>query len=118
MAPLTGTARAAYVQNMFARIAGKYDLMNRLMTMGQDIGWRKTVVALAALPAGGRLLDLGTGTGDIAAEALHITPTIVPVGGDFTLEMMQVGKADPARKGLRFTGSDSLNLPFPDNTFY
>lgn len=102
---------------MFARIAGKYDLMNRLMTMGQDIGWRKTVVALAALPVGGRLLDLGTGTGDIAAEALSVTPTILPVGGDFTLEMMQVGKADPARQSIRFTGSDALNLPFPDNTF-
>ncbi len=117
MASLTGAARATYVQNMFARIAGKYDLMNRLMTMGQDIGWRKTVVALAALPAGGRLLDLGTGTGDIAAEALHTTPSILPVGGDFTLEMMQVGRADPVRKPIRFTGSDALNLPFPDNSF-
>jgi len=114
---LSGAERAAYVQNMFARIAGKYDLMNRLMTGGQDVRWRKRVVALAALPPGGRLLDLGTGTGDIAAEALRVTPTILPVGGDFTLEMMRVGKADPSRRAIRFTGSDALNLPFPDNTF-
>jgi demethylmenaquinone methyltransferase/2-methoxy-6-polyprenyl-1,4-benzoquinol methylase len=114
---LSGAERAAYVQNMFARIAGKYDLMNRLMTGGQDVRWRKRVVALAALPPGGRLLDLGTGTGDIAAEALRVTPTILSVGGDFTLEMMRVGKADPSRRAIRFTGSDALNLPFPDNTF-
>jgi demethylmenaquinone methyltransferase/2-methoxy-6-polyprenyl-1,4-benzoquinol methylase len=117
MAQLTGAARATYVQNMFTRIAGKYDLMNRLMTMGQDVGWRKQVVKLAALPSNGRLLDLGTGTGDLAAEAQHTTPTILPVGGDFTLEMMRVGKTDPARCAIRFTGSDALNLPFPDNTF-
>ena len=114
---LSGAERAAYVQNMFARIAGKYDLMNRLMTGGQDVRWRKRVVALAALPPGGRLLDLGTGTGDIAAEALRVTPTLLSVGGDFTLEMMRVGKAGPSRRAIRFTGSDALNLPFPDNTF-
>lgn len=117
MTALTGAARAAYVQNMFARIAGRYDLMNRLMTMGQDTGWRKTVVSLAGLPAGGRLLDLGTGTGDIAAEAARRAPGILPVGGDFTLEMMRTGRADPARRMIRFTGSDALNLPFPDSTF-
>jgi demethylmenaquinone methyltransferase/2-methoxy-6-polyprenyl-1,4-benzoquinol methylase len=117
MTSLTGAARAAYVQNMFARIAGKYDLMNRLMTMGQDIGWRKTVVALAALPAGGRLLDLGTGTGDIAAEAGRTTTGLLAVGGDFTLEMMRAGRADPARRSIRFAGSDALNLPFPDAAF-
>jgi len=117
MAQLTGAARATYVQNMFTRIAGKYDLMNRLMTMGQDVGWRKQVVALANLSAHGRLLDLGTGTGDLAAEAQRTTPSILPVGGDFTLEMMRVGKQDPARQAIRFTGSDALNLPFPANSF-
>jgi demethylmenaquinone methyltransferase/2-methoxy-6-polyprenyl-1,4-benzoquinol methylase len=102
---------------MFARIAGRYDLMNRLMTFGQDIGWRREVIRLAALPPNGKLLDLGTGTGDLAAEALHQAPTITPVGGDFTLEMMQVGKNDPSRRTIRFAATDALNLPFPDNTF-
>ncbi|MBI5828330.1 MAG: class I SAM-dependent methyltransferase [Chloroflexi bacterium] len=73
MTHLTGPARAQYVQSMFARVAGKYDLMNRLMTGGQDLRWRKMVIALAALPSGGALLDLGTGTGDIAAGALAAT---------------------------------------------
>jgi demethylmenaquinone methyltransferase/2-methoxy-6-polyprenyl-1,4-benzoquinol methylase len=117
MSHLAGLARAHYVQSMFARIAGKYDLMNHLMTFGQDIGWRKQVIRLAALPPNGKLLDLGTGTGDLAAEAFHQTPTITPVGGDFTLEMMRVGKTDLARRPIRFAGTDALNLPFPDSTF-
>lgn len=117
MTHLSGAERAIYVQSMFTRIAGKYDLMNRLMTGGQDVRWRKRVVALAALPPGGRLLDLGTGTGDIAAEALRVTPTVLSVGGDFTLEMMRVGKSNPSCRAVRFVASDALNLPFPDNTF-
>jgi demethylmenaquinone methyltransferase / 2-methoxy-6-polyprenyl-1,4-benzoquinol methylase len=117
MANLTGAQRATYVQNMFTRVAARYDLMNRLMTMGQDIGWRRQVVKLAALPVNGKLLDLGTGTGDLAVEAQRQVPSITPVGGDFTLEMMRVGKNDPARRAIRFAATDALNIPFPDNTF-
>jgi demethylmenaquinone methyltransferase/2-methoxy-6-polyprenyl-1,4-benzoquinol methylase len=117
MTHLTGAARAQYVQTMFARIASKYDLMNRLMTGGQDVGWRTIVLKLAALPKGGRLLDLGTGTGDLAAAALAADSTLISVGGDFTLEMMRVGKSNPARRAVLFTGSNALHLPFPDNTF-
>ncbi len=117
MTHLTGPARAQYVQSMFARVAGKYDLMNRLMTGGQDLRWRKMVITLAALPSGGALLDLGTGTGDIAAGALAAIPNLLSVGGDFTIEMMRVGKTDPARAAVRFTASDALNLPFPNDTF-
>lgn len=118
MAHLEGTERASYVQNMFAGIAGNYDTMNRLMTFGQDMKWRRTVVDLARIPKGGRLLDIATGTGDIAAEALKNDPTIQSVGGDFTIEMMQAGKADyPERKPIQWVGSDTLKLPFPDNYF-
>ncbi|MEM9773563.1 MAG: ubiquinone/menaquinone biosynthesis methyltransferase, partial [Chloroflexota bacterium] len=118
MAHLEGTERANYVQNMFAGIAGNYDTMNRLMTFGQDMKWRRTVVELARIPKGGRLLDIATGTGDIAAEALGNDPTIQSVGGDFTIEMMAAGKADyPERKPIQWVGSDTLRLPFPDNYF-
>jgi demethylmenaquinone methyltransferase / 2-methoxy-6-polyprenyl-1,4-benzoquinol methylase len=117
MTQLTGRARARYVQRMFGRIAGRYDLMNRLMTGGQDVRWRKQVVQLAALPAAGRLLDLGTGTGDIAAEALQRDPGLKAVAADFTLEMMRVGRDRLKRTRLRWAGVDALNLPFPDRTF-
>ena len=118
MAHLEGQERAHYVRDMFAGIAGNYDMMNRLMTFGQDMKWRRRVIDLAALPAGGRLLDIATGTGDIAAVALERDDSIQSVGGDFTLEMMQAGKADyPERKPIQWVGSDTLALPFPDNYF-
>lgn len=117
MTQLTGAERAAYVQSMFARIAGRYDLMNRLMTGGQDVGWRQQVIRLAQLPPGGKLLDLGAGTGDLAFEALRHDASLRAVGGDFTLEMMRVGQTRPHGNLVRWTGADALNLPFPDNTF-
>ena len=83
MAHLEGPERAQYVQDMFARIAGRYDLMNRLMTFGQDIRWRRCVIDQAQLPSNGRLLDIATGTGEIALEGLDQTPGLQAVGGDF-----------------------------------
>src|SRR5512133_2982632 len=84
--------RSRYVQGMFARIAARYDLMNRLMTAGQDVRWRREVIRRAAVPPGGRILDLGAGTGDLTFEALAQQPDCRPVAGDFTLAMMQVGQ--------------------------
>jgi demethylmenaquinone methyltransferase/2-methoxy-6-polyprenyl-1,4-benzoquinol methylase len=117
MATLEGQERAAYVQDMFARIAGRYDTMNRLMTMGQDVAWRRYVIAQAQLPVNGRLLDIATGTGEIALEGLSLVPGLQAVGGDFTLEMMQVGKRIPMRQAIRWVGADTLALPFPDESF-
>ncbi len=117
MAHLQGKERAEYVQNMFAQIAGRYDRMNRLMTGGQDVKWRKVVVELANLPAHGRVLDIATGTGDIAYEALTQHEDIHAVGGDFTIEMMQVGKQYPERVAIDWVTCDTLTLPYPNNTF-
>ena len=116
MAHLQGKERADYVQGMFARIAGRYDLMNRVMTGGQDIRWRRYVIQQAQLPPGGRLLDIATGTGDIALEGLKQQPGIEAVGGDFTIEMMQAGKRIPSRQAIRWVGSDTLALPVPQPT--
>ncbi len=118
MAHLQGEERARYVRDMFAGIAGRYDRMNRVMTFGQDIRWRRIVVELAKLPEDGRFLDMATGTGDIAAEGLTQHPGILSVGGDFTVEMMQVGRDDyPERQQIRWVGADALNLPFPSEYF-
>jgi demethylmenaquinone methyltransferase/2-methoxy-6-polyprenyl-1,4-benzoquinol methylase len=117
MTHLTGSARASYVQAMFTRIAGRYDVMNRLMTFGQDGRWRRLVLALAQLPPGGRLLDLGTGTGDLALTALAKDDDLRAVGGDFTLPMMRVGRRRARGERVRWAGTDALNLPFPDNVF-
>lgn len=117
MAHLQGQERAQYVQNMFARIAGRYDLMNRLMTFGQDLKWRRYVIQQAQLPPNGRLLDIATGTGDIALEGLHQQPSIQAVGGDFTIEMMLAGQQIPERQTIQWVTADTLALPFADNTF-
>ncbi len=117
MSHLTGAERARYVQTMFGRIAGRYDLMNRLMTGGQDGRWRRQVIDLAQLPPGGRLLDLGTGTGDLALEALGRDPAVAAIGGDFTLEMMRVGRRRAGGCQVRWLGVDALNLPLPNEHF-
>jgi demethylmenaquinone methyltransferase/2-methoxy-6-polyprenyl-1,4-benzoquinol methylase len=101
---------------MFSRIAPRYDLMNRLMTGGQDVGWRQQVIRLAEIPPGGRVLDLGTGTGDLSREALRQSPGCRVTSADFTLNMMLVGKQQPGRI-LDWTGADALHLPFPEKTF-
>ncbi len=114
MTHLTGEERSAYVQDMFTRIAHRYDLMNRLMTGGQDLRWRKMVIQKAGLHPGARLLDLGAGTGDLAREALRQQPRAKVVAGDFTLAMMRVGQAQGL---LDWAATDALRLPFADNTF-
>lgn len=117
MSHLQGEERAQYVQAMFARIAGRYDLMNRVMTFGQDVHWRRFVIGQAQLPPGGRLLDIATGTGDIAYEGVRQHPDVQAVGGDFTLEMMQVGRRYAQRHRLQWVGADTLALPFASDTF-
>lgn len=117
MAHLTGEERARYVRGMFADIAGNYDLMNRLMTGGQDVRWRRDVIHLAQLSNEGKLLDIATGTGEIALEGLKQQPSLHSFGGDFTLEMMLVGRQKPERHQIRWVGANTLALPFPDNTF-
>lgn len=114
MTRLTGQERATYVQNMFTRIAKRYDLMNRLMTGGQDIRWRKQVIQLARLRNNASLLDLGTGTGDLAREAIAQFPRAKIIAADFTLEMMRVGQK---RGPLNFSSADALRLPFQESSF-
>jgi demethylmenaquinone methyltransferase / 2-methoxy-6-polyprenyl-1,4-benzoquinol methylase len=114
MTHLTGKERGEYVQQMFTRIAHRYDLMNRLMTAGQDIEWRKAVIRQARLEPNSRLLDLGSGTGDLAREAIAQQPGVEVVAADFTLEMMRVGDRNGS---LPWSAADALNLPFGDETF-
>lgn len=114
MTHLTGNERARYVQSMFTKIAHRYDLMNRLMTGGQDIRWRKEVIYRARLIPNASLLDLGTGTGDLAREALMQEPKAKITAADFTIEMMRVGNKNG---NLEWSAADALNLPFKDKTF-
>jgi len=114
MTQLTGQERATYVQNMFTQIAKRYDLMNRLMTGFQDVRWRKQVIRLARLTNSASLLDLGTGTGDLAQEAVSQFPKAKVTAADFTFEMMRVGQKT---RPLKFSTADALRLPFGNSSF-
>ncbi|HNC09761.1 MAG TPA: ubiquinone/menaquinone biosynthesis methyltransferase [Anaerolineales bacterium] len=114
MTQLSGQERASYVQSMFTKIAHRYDVMNRLMTGGMDVRWRKEVISLTKIRPHGSILDLGTGTGDLAREALTQYPKARVAAADFTLEMMRVGKKSGP---LNFSSADALHLPFLDKTF-
>ena len=119
--------KAAYVNRMFAEIADNYDLANRLITAGQDVAWRRKVIELCQLPVGGRFLDVGTGTGDIAFEAVGNHPDAEVIGCDFTYEMMAVGRKKSERAswrarwegagGVEFVQGDGMRLPFADGYF-
>ncbi len=114
--------KAAYVNRMFAAIASRYDLLNRLMTVGLDQGWRRFAVAQVVPPRGHsphRALDVATGTGDFLPILHAAMPEALVVGLDFCLPMMQAGLGKLALtqgKGA-YVGGDALKLPFPDDTF-
>ena len=118
MAHLSGKERSEYVRTMFDRIAARYNLMNRIISGGQDLKWRRFVVEAADLPTTGALLDIATGTGDIAFETLKRFPEATVVGADFALQMMQVGRRQ-GRSGslVNWTGADAHQLPYAENSF-
>lgn len=116
-AQLQGEQKSAYVQNMFGRIAERYNLMNRVMTLGQDQTWRRFVVSQAQIPQNGVVLDLATGTGDIAFEAVRREPTARVIGADFALPMMLVGQRAALGGQVEWLAADAMNLPLPNEMF-
>ena len=109
--------REYYVRSMFARIARHYDRANRWMTWGQDVRWRQQLIDLAHLPHGGKLLDIGTGTGDLALEASRRDASLLVVGADLTPEMMGQGRIRTGAGMIHWLNSDALDLPFSSETF-
>jgi len=107
----------ASIQDMFGQIAERYDLMNSLMTFGQDRVWRACVVREAGIRAGGSLLDAGAGTGSIALEAHTRNPSASITATDFTVEMMVVGRGRTDGDRVRWCAADALDLPFDDCRF-
>ena len=106
---------------MFGRIARRYDLMNTLMTVGMDRGWRAAAVRAAAPPLDGLALDVGTGTGKLALQLADAMPVGLIVGADFTLPMLRAGRPLLGRSSdgdrVSFVAADALALPFPADTF-
>ncbi|MHC4859650.1 MAG: ubiquinone/menaquinone biosynthesis methyltransferase [Planctomycetota bacterium] len=121
MARTADTIREAKeIRRMFGGIAGTYDLLNHLLSLNRDRRWRRATAAL--VPAEGPVLDVCTGTGDMALEwsdALLGGESVL--GADFCHEMLLLGRDKVARRGLsgrvRMAAADALRLPFPANTF-
>lgn len=104
------------VQSMFGQVAGRYDLMNLLMTMGQDWQWRRRIHRDSELRAGDEVLDLATGTGQLAFDALR-TPGVRVTGADFTDEMLDIARRRPRGGEIDWVHADALDLPFADRSF-
>ena len=105
------------VQRMFDAIAGRYDLMNRVMTLGQDQRWRRFVVEKAGDPGAGRMLDLATGTGDIAALIRRSHPQAMVIGADFSRNMLAEAKRRFPDAAISWPACDANHLPFADEVF-
>ncbi|RJQ13025.1 MAG: ubiquinone/menaquinone biosynthesis methyltransferase [Dehalococcoidia bacterium] len=110
-----GADRATYVQTMFSEISSRYDLMNRVMTVGQDQGWRRRA-ARAVVRPGDTVVDAGTGTGDLAFACIDAGAAQV-IGLDFARPMLMRARTKALRGEFGLTGfalGDATHLPLPD----
>lgn len=113
-----GIDRAERVRAMFTRIAGRYDLMNALMTGGRDRAWRRVAAAAAAHAPAGPVLDLATGTGDLARAVRAAAPGRLVVGADFAEAMLRLARRKlAAAPRMPLVAADALALPFRDGAF-
>ncbi len=115
-APTPGRPEAARIRAMFDRVADRYDLLNHVLSMQLDRGWRR-VAARRALSGrvAPRILDLCTGTGDLASELRRRSPESRVVAADFSLPMLSRVRGKGER--LLSLAADALALPFPDDSF-
>src|SRR5213593_196579 len=124
----TPDGKRRYVRSLFATIADRYDFITVALSYGQDRRWKRRVIALAAPRAGLRVLDLATGTGDLAFAAAARGARVV--GVDITHRMIElarrrsqpasrelVGVEDERGRALHFLVGDMLALPFPAASF-
>jgi demethylmenaquinone methyltransferase/2-methoxy-6-polyprenyl-1,4-benzoquinol methylase len=98
--------KARAVEDMFDRIAPRYDLLNRVLTLRMDVGWRRTAVRSLRLPAGARVVDVACGTGDLCRELAR--SGYRPIGTDFSVGMLAAARTDAP-----LVRADAAQLPFP-----
>jgi demethylmenaquinone methyltransferase/2-methoxy-6-polyprenyl-1,4-benzoquinol methylase len=108
------------VEQMFDKISGNYDGLNRVISMGTDVSWRKKVIALVKAEQPKAVLDIATGTGDLAIQMTEIKAEKI-VGLDLSEGMLQVARKKIAAKNLtekvEMIQGDSEDLPFEENSF-
>lgn len=108
------------VAKMFDNIAGNYDFLNHFLSLGIDIYWRKKLVEKLSKQSPKNILDVATGTADLAIEMLKVTPDKI-TGVDISNGMLEIGRKKIKKKALEdkisLQEADSENLPFEDNYF-
>jgi demethylmenaquinone methyltransferase/2-methoxy-6-polyprenyl-1,4-benzoquinol methylase len=113
--------KAAYVRDMFASIAPRYDATNRLLTGGVDESWRRRAVRELAAPRGGTVLDMCCGTGDLSFHLLRSDPNLHVTAVDFCEPMLVNARRraprEAAGRDVTFEQGDVMALPFADATF-
>lgn len=109
------------VREIFSTIPGRYDFLNHLLSLRRDVAWRRFTIKKMSFFNTFRLLDVATGTGDVAIEAARIHPEITVTGIDFVAAMLIPGKRKIAEAGLdgrvEMLQADATALPFPDEHF-
>ena len=114
------TSKKEQIAAMFNSISGKYDFLNHFLSLGIDILWRKRAVRLLKKHQPKLILDIATGTGDFAIEALSLNPEKI-IGVDISEGMLSVGREKLIKKNLtdkiELISGDSEFLPFEDNLF-
>ncbi|MBB4036262.1 demethylmenaquinone methyltransferase/2-methoxy-6-polyprenyl-1,4-benzoquinol methylase [Dysgonomonas hofstadii] len=117
----SGENKGAQVEKMFDSIAENYDTLNRTMSMRLDIGWRKKGLSMLKKQNPQTILDIATGTGDLAIQAFDILQPQSILGIDISEGMMDVGRQKVAKAGLgdkiSFEKQDCMNLQLPDDSF-
>jgi len=113
--------KGAQVERMFDSIAGKYDLLNHTLSLGFDRGWRKKAIQILKPFAPEKVLDIATGTGDLAIELYkRLRPTQI-IGADISEGMMEIGRRKVAEAGysdvISFEWQDSMSLTYDSDTF-
>lgn len=114
------SGKKAQVARMFDSISGNYDFLNHFLSAGIDIRWRRKAIKLLADGNPKLILDVATGTGDFAVEALSLHPDKV-IGVDISEGMLEVGRKKMKERGfdpkIELMSGDSENLPFEENKF-
>ncbi len=109
------------VREIFATITDRYDFLNHFLSLRRDVAWRRSAARRMHFPRTRRLLDVATGTGDLAIEAIRQHPEIAVTGIDIVPQMMAVGRRkidkSPYSGKIRFMQGDALHLPFPEGAF-
>lgn len=118
MEELTATSldkSAPRVREMFSSIAGRYDLLNHLLSANQDKAWRRAAIRSLDPQQQEEILDLCCGTGDFAMQCLQHQSKCHLTGADFAIPMLQLAREK--NSAIPFLAADALQLPFPDHHF-